>query len=105
MGLRRLRLLKCVSSLALVVSGLSDASQVLRGNVELTGGVVALGPPTPTLKPGRWDPNVRILPDPDLLNGTKIPPITPVVVDVRIMHYELSSKVESEGSVNDVPKK
>jgi hypothetical protein len=88
-----------------IVSGLSDASQVLRGNVELTGGVVALGPPTATLKPGRWDPNVRIIPDPDLLNGTKIPPITPVVVDVRIMHYELSSTVESEGSVNDVPKK
>ena len=61
---------------AVIVSNLSDPSQVLSGNVDLTGGIVALGPPTPSLKPGRWDPRVRIIPDPDLLNGSKIPPLS-----------------------------
>ena len=55
---------------AVIVSNLSDPSQVLSGNVDLTGGIIALGPPTGSLKPGRWDPRVRIIPDPDLLNGS-----------------------------------
>ena len=43
---------------AVTVSNLSDPSQALSGNVDLTGGIIALGP-TGSLKPGRWDPNVR----------------------------------------------
>ena len=88
---------------AVIVSNLSDPSQVLSGNVNLTGGIVALGPPTPSLKPGRWDPNVQITPDPDLLNGSKIPPIVPNVIDVRITHYEVTATIESQGSVSDQP--
>jgi hypothetical protein len=88
---------------AVIVSNLSDPSQVLSGNVNLTGGIVALGPPTPSQKPGRWDPNVQITPDPDLLNGSKIPPIVPNVIDVRITHYEVSATIESEGSVSGQP--
>jgi hypothetical protein len=36
---------------AVIVSNLSDPSQVLSGNVNLTGGIIALGPPTPSRKP------------------------------------------------------
>jgi hypothetical protein len=82
---------------AVIVSNLSDPSQVLSGNVNLTGGIIALGPPTPSQKPGRWDPNVQITPDPDLLNGSKIPPLVPNVIDVRITHYEVTATIESGG--------
>jgi hypothetical protein len=85
---------------AVIVSNLSDPSQVLSGNVNLTGGIIALGPPTPSQKPGRWDPNVRITPDPDLLNGSKIPPLVPNVIDVRITHYEVTATIDSQGSVS-----
>jgi len=85
---------------AVIVSNLSDPSQVLSGNVNLTGGIIALGPPTPSQKPGRWDPNVQITPDPDLLNGSKIPPLVPNVIDVRITHYEVTATIESQGSVS-----
>jgi hypothetical protein len=88
---------------AVIVSNLSDPSQVLSGNVDLTGGIIALGPPTGSLKPGRWDPRVRIIPDPDLLNGSKIPPLVPNVIDVRITHYEVTRTIESQGSVSDRP--
>ena len=88
---------------AVIVSNLSDPSQVLSGNVNLTGGIIALGPPKPSQKPGHWDPNVHITPDPDLLNGSKIPPIVPNVIDVRITHYEVTSTIESQGSVSDHP--
>jgi len=88
---------------AVIVSNLSDPSQVLSGNVNLTGGIIALGPPTPSQKPGHWDPNVHITPDPDLLNGSKIPPIVPNVIDVRITHYEVTATIESQGSVSDQP--
>jgi hypothetical protein len=88
-----------------IVSSLSDPSQVLTGNVNLTGGIVALGPPDPTSPQiaGRWDPNVRITPDPELLNGDKIPPLVPNVIDVRIMHHEVSATMESEGTISGQP--
>ena len=87
---------------AVIVSGLADPSQVLRGNVNLTGGIVALGSTDPTAPqtPGRWDPNVKITPDPELLNGHKIPPLVPNIIDVRIMHHEISATIESEGSIS-----
>ena len=90
---------------AVIVSGLADPSQVLRGNVHLTGGIVALGSPDSSAPqpPGRWDPNVKITPDPELLNGNKIPPLVPNVIDVRIMHHEVSATMESEGSISDQP--
>jgi hypothetical protein len=59
---------------AVIVSGLADPSQVLRGNVHLTGGIVALGSPDSSAPqpPGRWDPNVKITPEPELLNGQRL---------------------------------
>ena len=90
---------------AVIVSGLADPSQVLRGNVNLTCGIVALGTPDPTAPqtPGRWDPNVKITPDPELLNGHKIPPLVPNIIDVRIMHHEISATMESESSISGQP--
>ena len=90
---------------AVIVSGLADPSQVLRGNVHLTGGIVALGSPDSSAPqpPGRWDPNVKITPDPELLNGNKIPPLVPNVIDVRIMHHEVSATMESAGSISGQP--
>ena len=90
---------------AVIVSSLSDPSQVLTGNVNLTGGIVALGLPDSTSPQitGHWDPNVRITPDPELLNGDKIPPLVPNVIDVRIMHHEVSATIESEGTISDQP--
>ena len=49
------------------------------------------------------DPNVRITPDPELLNGDKIPPLVPNVIDVRIMHHEVSATMESEGTISGQP--
>jgi hypothetical protein len=71
----------------------------------LTGGIVALGSPNSTTPqpPGRWDPNVKITPDPELLNGHKIPPLVPMVIDVRIVHHEISATMESDGSINGQP--
>jgi hypothetical protein len=90
---------------AVIVSSLSDPSQVLTGNVDLTGGIVALGLPDSTSPQiaGHWDPNVRITPDPELLNGDKIPPLVPNVIDVRIMHHEVSATIESEGTISGQP--
>jgi hypothetical protein len=42
---------------------------------------------------------VQITPDPDLLNGGKIPPLVPNVIDVRITHYEVSATIESYGHI------
>jgi hypothetical protein len=90
---------------AVIVSSLSDPSQILTENVNLTGGIVALGSPDSTNPPpaGHWDPNVKITPDPELLNGHKIPPLVPNVIDVRIMHHEISATIESEGTISDQP--
>jgi hypothetical protein len=90
---------------AVIVSRLADPSQVLTGSVNLTGGIIALGSPdsnTPQ-KAGRWDPNVTVTPDPELLNGDKIPPLVPNVIDVRIMHHEVSATIESPGIANGKP--
>jgi hypothetical protein len=90
---------------AVIVSSLPDPSQVLSGNVNLTGGIVAMGSANPNApqRPGRWDPNVTITPDPDLLNGNKIPPLVPNVFDVHIMHHEVSATIESTGTISDRP--
>jgi hypothetical protein len=65
--------------------------------------VSGLADPTAPQTPGRWDPNVKITPDPELLNGHKIPPLVPNVIDVRIMHHEISATIESVGSISGQP--
>jgi hypothetical protein len=34
---------------------------------------------------------MRILPDYDLLTGTKIPPVTPNIIDVRIVRQQVTA--------------
>jgi len=77
---------------AVIISGLSDPARVITSaNVTLTGGVVALGrnsspPVAPTTQ---WSTGLRIVPDEALLTGAKIPPITPNIIDVRIVKHEV----------------
>lgn len=75
---------------AVVISGLSDPTKVIASpNVTLIGGIVALGKvSTSASLSSSWGPGLRILPDYDLLIGTKIPPVTPNIIDVRIVRQQ-----------------
>jgi hypothetical protein len=76
---------------AVIISGRSDPAKIVTSqNVTVTGGVVALGkdPALPT-KPSSWTAGLRIVPDQALLTGTKIPPVTPNIIDVRIVSHEV----------------
>jgi hypothetical protein len=79
---------------ALIVSGLSDPRSTLsRGgsaNIILTGGIVALGT-TPTASAGPWPNGLLIVPDQNLVQGNKIPPIVPNLIDVRIIDFQTSA--------------
>jgi hypothetical protein len=77
---------------AVIISGRSDPARVITSpNVTLTGGVVALGKdPSPPAKPmSQWSTGLRIVPDEALLTGEKIPPLTPNIIDVRIVKHEM----------------
>jgi hypothetical protein len=82
---------------AVIVSGLSDPAKVIVSpNVTLTGGIIALGktgspPPTPTA----WSSGLKIIPDYALLTGEKIPPVTPNLIDVRIVRQEITADFPS----------
>jgi hypothetical protein len=82
---------------AVIISGLSDPAKVITSpNVTVTGGIVALGkdgspPPTPS----PWSPGLRIVPDRALLTGEKIPPVTPNILDVRIVRQEVTADFPS----------
>jgi hypothetical protein len=79
---------------ALIVSGLSDPGSALsRGgpaNIILTGGIVALGT-TPIVSAAPWPNGLHIVPDPNLIQGNKIPPIVPNLIDVRITDFQTSA--------------
>ncbi len=79
---------------AVIITGLSNPALAISSeNVLLTGGIVALGTAaTDTVSP-TWKRNVIVLPDPALLNGSKIPPITPNVIDVRIMRTQFGASI------------
>ena len=88
---------------AIIISGLSDPAKVIASpNVTLTGGLVALGKgnvaggTVPT-----WSPGLRILPDYGLLMGTKIPPVTPNIIDVRIVRQQVQADFPSPGRHRD----
>ncbi|HET9376038.1 MAG TPA: hypothetical protein VFO40_13775 [Chthoniobacterales bacterium] len=76
---------------AVIISGRSDPAKIVTSqNVTVTGGVVALGKdPAPPAQPSSWTAGLRILPDQALLTGTKIPPVTPNLIDVRIVSHEV----------------
>jgi hypothetical protein len=76
---------------AVIISGLSDPTKIVASqNVTLTGGVIALGKdPSPPSTPHSWSSGLRIVPDEALLTGAKIPPLTPNIIDVRIVKHEV----------------
>ncbi len=82
---------------AVIVSGLSDPARVVVSpNVILTGGIVALGKNNPTAStPSAWSPGLKIIPDYGLLTGEKIPPITPNIIDVRIVRLDVTADFPS----------
>jgi hypothetical protein len=83
---------------AIIISGLSQAEDVIfaKRPIHLTGGIIALGASTPRSRPPIWQRGLTITPDPDLLDGAKVPPITPNIVDVRIRHYSVEATMEEE---------
>jgi hypothetical protein len=48
-------------------------------------------PPTPTA----WSSGLTIIPDYALLTGEKIPPVTPNIIDVRIVRQEVTADFPS----------
>ena len=82
-----------------IISAFPNPEKILTGGreISLTGGIIALGTATGSRASGEasWPQNVKITPDQDLLNGTKIPPVTPNIVDVRIRHYSVEAKMNS----------
>ncbi len=79
---------------AVIITGQSNPALAIRSqNVLLTGGIVALGSSAADTVSPNWKRNVIVLPDPALLNGSKIPPITPNVIDVRIMRTQFGASI------------
>jgi hypothetical protein len=86
---------------AVIISGRSDPAKVVSAssNVTLTGGIVALGKnPGSSGAPSNWAPGLRIVPDDALLTGKKIPPVTPNIIDVRIVKHEVVGDLASPDS-------
>jgi len=81
---------------AVIISGLSDPAKVISSpNVTLTGGIVALGKNTSQPTSSAWSPGLRVVPDYALLTGEKIPPVTPNILDVRIVRQEVTADFPS----------
>jgi hypothetical protein len=85
---------------AVIISGLSDpAKVVVSSNVTLTGGIIALGKNgSPPSTSSAWSPGLKIIPDYALLTGEKIPPVTPNIIDVRIVRQDVTADFPSAGS-------
>ena len=65
-------------------------------NIALTGGLIALGKaprPGETARSGPPPSFLKVIPNPQLLNRSIIPPVVPNVVDVRIEGYSVMSKM------------
>ena len=82
---------------AVIISALPDPAKVIISpNVTLTGGIAALGrDDAPSSAPSSWSPGLQIIPDYGLLTGQKIPPVTPNIIDVRIVRHEVTADFPS----------
>jgi hypothetical protein len=82
---------------AVIISGLSDPAKVIASsNVTLTGGIISLGTAgTSSSLSSSWNPGIHIVPDYDLLTGIKFPPVTPNIIDVRIVRQQVSANFPS----------
>ena len=82
---------------AVIISGLSDPTKIIASpNVQLTGGIVALGKNSSSSStPSTWSPGLEIIPDYALLTGNKIPPVTPNIIDVRIVREDMTADFSS----------
>jgi len=81
---------------AVIISARPDPAKIVTSsNVTVTGGVVALGkdPSSPATPTAQWSSGLRIVPDEALLTGAKIPPVTPNIIDVRIVKHEVTGDV------------
>lgn len=85
---------------AIIISGRSDPAKIVTSqNVTLTGGIVALGKdPVPPAAPNPWSTGLHIVPDEALLTGAKIPPLTPNIIDVRIVKHEVVGDFVAPGA-------
>jgi hypothetical protein len=84
---------------AIIISGRSDPAKIVTSpNVTLTGGVVALGKDTPSAATTHWVTGLHIVPDEALLTGAKIPPLTPNIIDVRIVRHEVVGDLAVPGA-------
>jgi hypothetical protein len=83
---------------AVIITGSGKLENAVNAqtNTTLVGGVIALGSANkPKISmPTHWSGNLTIAPDLNLLNGSKIPPITPNFVDVRIQHYSVEATID-----------
>jgi hypothetical protein len=81
---------------AAIISGRADPATVVTSpNVTLTGGILALGttPVGGVVPAASWSSGLKIIPDSELLDGSKVPPITPNVIDVRIMRNQTNASI------------
>ncbi len=65
---------------------------IVSPNVTVTGGIIALGKNgSPSATPTAWSSGLKIIPDYALLTGEKIPPVTPNIIDVRIVRQDVTA--------------
>ncbi len=80
---------------AMIISGASTVSEAVNlSNCRLVGGLALLGRRSAQPPPSEstWPSGLTIVADPDLLRGRKVPPITPNLIDVRIVRDRISDQ-------------
>jgi hypothetical protein len=88
---------------AVIISSTAHPEEVIdtrRGLIHLIGGVVALGKTKSETDARRlvsWPRGLVLTADPEYLNGSKVPPSTPNVLDVRLRDFKFRASIQSPG--------